>query len=213
MNILRQGWLSQAVFVVCGLAGVFFMGFLPDKEWWHWFIIALTVFMMVTALKEINEYFHEKKSPSAESVPQHQQLSTEHFLLRRQIIENLRAVVPKAQRYTENGYFDGNSLRFVDTQDVILCTITLESHRDYNLYADAGRAYDMERTYCIMKRGSLPIRTICDAMFISHIDGEIHIDTWIPPGDHEWMLSDDHIATDLELHELNDYLRVIVELS
>lgn len=215
MHILKSNWIPQALFVFAGLFSTIFLFNLPEKQWWYWYVLTLVILMTGTALKEIVEVFIKKQDDiSAQSCNEaSHNVTREHLQLRDEILKLIAVVKPNMQRHTANGFFDGYCLRLIDTKSIALCTITLESVREHNLSTDEKRSYDIERIYYIPKGLAQSVRTICDAMFISDINGELHMDTWVPQGNHDWMLAEEHIASNQELRELNDYLRCIVELK
>lgn len=214
MNILKKTSPSQAFFLVCGVISVVVMTLLPNKQLWNWFLIAV---VLVLVFADVLEIFRQSKEKNYLEKPvdltELPTISKVHQIMRQTILNQIDVAKPFMQRYTANGYFDGHSLRLVDTQTVALCTITLESSRNYNPVTEEGRSYDMERTYCIMKDASHPVRTISDALLIYAVDGATHIETWVPIDSKEWMHSDEHVASTLELNELLGYLKCISEVQ
>lgn len=186
---------------------------LPDKQLLHWSLIAITAVLSLTALIELLECSRKKSNRENIDPVTENLISSEHLQLRNEIIDRLSIAKSKMHRQTSNGYFDGHSLRLVDTQNVSLCTITLEPCRDHSPLTDDSRSYDIERIYCIVKDRVQPVRTICDALVMQSINGVMQIETWVPQESKEWMLSDEHIASMLELHELLEYLRCITEAT
>lgn len=210
MYILKKTSLSQAFFFACGLTSISFMTLLPDKQWWHWFLIFVILMLVIASAKEVFGQSESDYLPSRLVANQvADSISKEHQAMRQTILQQIDVAKTFMQRYTANGYSDGHSLRFVDTQTVVLCTITLESSTSFDPITEERRSYDMERTYYITKNASCPIRTISDAVIIHSVDGATHIETWIPIDSKEWMYAEEHIASTFELDELIGYLRCI----
>lgn len=210
MNILKKTSLSQALFFASGLTIVSFMTLLPEKQWWHWFLIFAILMIVIASAKEVFGQSENEYLPYSLVVNQAlDSISKEHKAMRQTILQQIDVAKTFMQRYTANGYSDGHSLQLVDTQTVILCTITLESSTNFDPITEERRSYDMERTYCITRNASCPIRTISDAIIIYSVDGATHIETWVPIDSKEWMYAEEHIASTLELDELLGYLRCI----
>lgn len=214
MDILKNRFLPQIVFIICGTVGAAFMVFLPGKQWWDWLLVGLTVFMVTVAVKEIHDSWRLPHVKASEP----QDLYTpiipdEHILLRSQILDRLKFVKLIAQPYGPTTFTDGYALRFADTESIVLCAITIDSHSEYDSVSQELRAYDIDRMYCISKSELQPIRTVCDATFINNSSGQTQVDTWLPIDNQDWTVSDEHIASVLELKELNDYLQAILENS
>lgn len=213
IDIINLNRLPQLLLVICGLSGTMFMLLLPDKQLLHWSLIGLTAVLSLAALKELVKCSSKKDNRENDNLVINNLVSSDHLQLRNEIIDLLSIAKFKMHRQTSNGYFDGNSLRLVDTQSVSLCTITLESCRDQSSPTDDSRSYDIERIYCIVKDRVQPVRTICDALWMRSINGVVQIETWVPQESKEWMVSDEHIASPLELHELLGYLRCITKTT